>query len=123
MDQPIVAGVEIPLRITLTDELKVNLPQSAVLFIFLHLAGAKGGMPLAVRRIAAPVFPLSIKLSNADVLRPGTELKSFAQLDISARISLTGVANAASGGFQANAITIDTQAQKEIALHLDLRVP
>lgn len=123
MGQPIAAGVEIPLRITLADELKGDLPQSAVLFVFLHPAGAGGGMPLAVRRIAAPDFPLSMKLSNADVLRPGTELKNFAQLDISARISLTGVANAAPGDFQANVITIDTQAPKEIALHLGQRVP
>ena len=57
------------------------------------------------------------------VLRPGTSLEDFGQLDISARISLSGVANSASGDYQANTVTFDTKDLTAIALHLNQRVP
>ena len=50
-------------------------------------------------------------------------LQDFEQLDISARISMTGVAGAATGDYQANLVTLDTKTVTAIALHLDQRVP
>ncbi len=118
-----VAELEIPLSITLGEGLEHNLPANAVLFVFLHPAGSSGGMPLAVKRFAAPAFPLLTRLGDADLLRPGTSLSDFTQLDVSARISMTGVANPLSGDYQANVVSVDTQTPTEIALHLDRRVP
>jgi len=80
-------------------------------------------MPLAVKRLNAQGFPRSLLFSDADLLRPGTSLENFDQLDISARISMAGVAIAAPGDYQANLVTLDTNAVAEIALHLDQRVP
>ena len=119
----VVAEVEIPISITLAEEQRKNLPADAVLFVFLHPAGTSGGMPLAVKRFSPPVFPLLTQLSNADLLRPGTTLKDFTQVDVSARISMAGVANPLPGDYQASVITADTQSRTEIALHLDQRVP
>jgi len=81
------------------------------------------GMPLAVKQIALPGFPLSLTLSDADTLRPGTSLLDFGQLDVSARISMTGVANATVGDLQAEKVRVDTHAITEITLQLDQRVP
>lgn len=120
--QTVAAGVNIPVSIEFAANLAQALPPTAVLFIFIHPNGG-AGMPLAVKRIATPVFPLTITLSDADTLRPNTSLADFEQLDISARISMTGVANAASGDYQAERITLDTNAVTEIALHLDQGVP
>ena len=103
-------------------ELAHGLPPSAVLFIFIHPSGG-AGMPLAVKRIGSPAFPVSLTLSDADMLRPGTSLNDFEQLDISARVSMTGTANAVSGDFQANRVTVDAKAVTEIALNLDQGVP
>ncbi len=116
------AGVHIPVTITLDETRTTTLPQGAVLFIFIHPDGGVG-MPLAVKRIAAPTFPMSLTLSDADTLRPGTSLSDFEQLNISARISMTGVANAASGDYQATPVTVDTKAVTGIALALDQGVP
>ena len=80
-------------------------------------------MPLAVKRVAAQGFPISLNFTDADLLRPETSLESFDQLDISARISMSGVANSASGDLQANLVTLDTKSVSVIALHLDQRVP
>ena len=116
------SGLEISVTISIADELNRSIPNNAVLFVFIHPAGARG-MPLAVKRLAAQGFPQSIQFSDADLLRPETSLESFDQLDISARISMSGVANSASGDYQANMVTLDTKAVAAIALHLDQRVP
>jgi len=116
------AGVSIPVSITAPQEVLAALPGNATLFVFIHPTGG-AGMPLAVKRIAARGFPMQLNFSDADLLRPGTSLNSFEQLDISARISMSGIANAASGDYQANRITFNSNNASEIALHLDQRVP
>jgi len=120
--EPAVAGIDIPVTITTADDLTGEIAADAVLFVFIHPAG-QSGMPLAVKRIAAQSFPLSLHFSDADLLRPGLSLQDFEQLDISARISMTGDANAAPGDYHANLVTLDTKAVTTIALHLDQRVP
>jgi len=120
--KPVVAGFSIPVNITIADDLAGALPENAILFIFIRPVGTLG-MPLAVKRMSARGFPMSLQFSDADLLRPGASLQDFEQLDISARISMAGVANAAPGDYQANLVTLDTKAVTAIALHLDQRVP
>jgi len=117
-----VAEFGIPVTVTIADDLAGTIASNASLFVFIHPAGA-AGMPLAVKRIAATGFPLSLNFNDADLLRPGNSLENFEQLDISARISMTGTANKAPGDYQANLVTLDTKAVTAIALHLDQRVP
>jgi cytochrome c-type biogenesis protein CcmH len=99
-----------------------SFPASAALFIFIHPTGG-AGMPLAVKRLAPQGFPMTLNFTDADLLRPGGSLKDFAQLDISARISMAGIANGAAGDIQANRVTVDTGNVATIALNLDQRVP
>jgi len=116
------AGFGIPATLTIDDGLAGPFPASATLFIFIHPAGA-AGMPLAVKRIAPQGFPMSLNFTDADLLQPGGSLQAFELLDISARISMNGVANIASGDIQANRVTVNTKNVSAIALHLDQRVP
>ena len=118
----VAAGFNIPVVITIADELAMAVPANAALFVFIHPAGA-AGMPLAVKRVAPRGFPMSLSFSDADLLRPGMSLQDFEKVDISARISIAGIANAAPGDYQANLVTVDTKAVTAIALHLDQRVP
>jgi len=112
----------IPATINLGDDLAASLPASATLFIFIHPAGA-AGMPLAVKRLAPRGFPLSLNFTDADLLQKGGSLQAFELLDISARISMAGIANVASGDIQANRVTVNTKNVSAIALNLDQRVP
>jgi cytochrome c-type biogenesis protein CcmH len=112
----------IPVTITLPAELAGPMPPSAALFVFVHASGG-AGMPLAVKRLSPGALPLSLQLTDDDLLRPGMSLADFEKLDVSARISMSGVANAASGDYQANRATVDTKAVSAIALNLDQRVP
>ena len=119
---PTPAGFGIPATITLGDDVTEAFPASATLFIFIHPAGA-AGMPLAVKRLAPRGFPMSLNFTDADLLQPGGSLQAFDLLDISARISMGGAANVASGDIQANRVTVNTKNISAIALHLDQRVP
>ena len=60
----------------------------ATLYIVARAAGAGGGPPLAVKRIAAPTFPVSFALGPADVMMPGTAFEG--PLDLSARLDRDG---------------------------------
>jgi cytochrome c-type biogenesis protein CcmH len=117
-----IAETGISISITIADEFTNSASGNAALFVFIHPAGG-AGMPLAVKRLAPRGFPISLNLSDADLLRPGGSLQDFEQLDIVARISMGGIANTASGDIQASKATLDTKAVKPIALHLDQRVP
>ena len=112
----------IPATITVGDGLAGPYPANATLFIFIHPAGA-AGMPLAVKRLAPQGFPMSLTFTDADLLQPGGSLEAFELLDISARISMSGIANVASGDIQANRVTVNTKNVSAIDLHLDQRVP
>jgi cytochrome c-type biogenesis protein CcmH len=116
------AGFGIPTTITLGEGVTESFPAKATLFIFIHPAGG-AGMPLAVKRLAPQDFPMSLNFTDADLLQPGGSLQAFDLLDISARISMAGVANVASGDIQANRVTVNTKNVSAIALHLDQRVP
>ena len=118
----VTGSLAIPVRVSISSELDGSMSDSAILFVFIHPVGIRG-MPLAVKRLAVGQFPLTIEFTDADLLRPGTSLGNFEQLDISARISMSGVANPASGDYQANLITLETKNTDTIALHLDQRVP
>jgi cytochrome c-type biogenesis protein CcmH len=122
VQEVVATEFNIPVALTIADELAGAIPANAALFVFIHPAGAVG-MPLAVKRIAPEGFPMSLRFSDADLLRPGMSLQDFEKVDISARISMAGIANAAPGDYQANVVTVDTKAVTAIALHLDQRVP
>ena len=122
VQEVVATEFNIPVAITIADELAGAIPANAALFVFIHPAGAVG-MPLAVKRIAPGGFPMSLRFSDADLLRPGMSLQDFDKVDISARISMAGIANAAPGDYQAKLVTVDTKAVSAIALHLDQRVP
>jgi cytochrome c-type biogenesis protein CcmH len=115
-------GFSIPVTVNLGSDVSGPFPASAALFVFVHPAGAVG-MPLAVKRMAPQGFPMALKFTDADLLRPGQSLQDFDQLDISARISMAGVASSASGDIQADRITVTTNNVSAIALNLDQRVP
>jgi cytochrome c-type biogenesis protein CcmH len=120
--EPAATEFTIPVSITISGDLAADIPANAVLFVFIHNSGTRG-MPLAGKRLSPSGFPMTVQFTDADQLRPGGSLADFEKLDVSARISMSGVANMASGDYQATLATVDTKAVKAIALNLDQRVP
>ena len=112
----------IPVNVSVAADLAGTVPGNAILFVFIHPAGG-AGMPLAVKRLPASSLPMSLNFSDADLLRPEMSLQNFEQLDVSARISVTGTVMVSTGDYQAERVTVDTKAITEIALNLNQRVP
>jgi hypothetical protein len=65
------------------------VPAGSVLFVIARPAGATGGPPVAVKRIAAPTFPLRFELGPADAMM-GQPFPS--RIALEARIDRDGVA-------------------------------
>ncbi|MCZ6464114.1 MAG: hypothetical protein O7A09_07215 [Proteobacteria bacterium] len=63
-------------------------PAGAVLFIIARRAGAKGGPPLAVRRIPAPELPMDFEIGPEHVMVPSFEFEG--EIDLSARLDSDG---------------------------------
>ncbi|WP_439100543.1 c-type cytochrome biogenesis protein CcmI [Congregibacter sp.] len=76
------------------------LDPRAIVFVFARPVGARGGMPIAVRRFQAGQLPTRLRLSDGDSMA-GQLLSEAGEVVVSAQISLNGqpgVANAAFTG-------------------------
>ncbi len=97
------SDTSVKLEITLSAELKKQLGPNDVLFVFARAASGPP-MPLAAHRSPAMALnadaPVLVTLSDSDAMTPSMKLSMFPQVIIGARVSKSGVANAASGDFQ-----------------------
>lgn len=109
-------SINIPINVTLSPDLDSQLPGSAVLYVFARAPGGPG-MPLAVKRIPRPAFPVLVSLSDQDVLQPGNSLAG--QLQISARLSMSGNATPGAGDFRSATGFFETLPDAPIELELD----
>jgi cytochrome c-type biogenesis protein CcmH len=89
------AAAAIELSIALDPAQAARVPPNATLFVIAR-RGA-GGPPLAVQRRPVAAWPVSIRLSDADAMLPGTTLAGGGPLTLIARISASGQPIAASG--------------------------
>ncbi len=85
----------IALTIELAPALAAQAPPGATLFVIARRGDA--GPPLAVTRRAVGAWPVSLRLTDADAMLPGTSLAAGGPVKVVARISRSGQAVAASG--------------------------
>lgn len=77
------------IRVSLDKTLENNsFPEDAVLFVYAKVAGQP--MPVAVKKIVQPEFPVSVVLKDSDSPMPTAKLSSHKQVNLTARLSLTG---------------------------------
>lgn len=76
-------------------------PESTVFIYARAWQGAK--MPLAITRVKMKDLPTLIRLDETMAMAPGMSIRSFAQLELVARISPSGQPTAQSGDWQASA--------------------
>jgi cytochrome c-type biogenesis protein CcmH len=112
----------IKLHLSASDELKANMPSSAILFIIIRSAGPVGGPPLGVRRISNPVLPLELTISDRDSMMAERKISSESELRLQARLSLSGAPNAQSGDWQSAAVTVPLKTTETVQLVIDQRV-
>lgn len=92
------AGIR--LHVTLAPSLQAKVTPGEVLFVFAETPGLPGRPPLAARRFRVSDLPLDLSLGDQDAVVPGKSLSSYADLVITARISVTGGPAAQAGDLE-----------------------
>jgi cytochrome c-type biogenesis protein CcmH len=97
--EPATPVPSLAVTVSLAPELMARVPAGATLYVFARPADG-AGPPVAVKRVAAEGFPVSLTLSDADSLMPTQKLSQQAQVLVMARISVSGDAAAATGDLE-----------------------
>ncbi|MGQ0429464.1 MAG: tetratricopeptide repeat protein [Gammaproteobacteria bacterium] len=115
---PAAAGF--PLTIALAPALAAQAPAGATLFVIARRGGS--GPPLAVVRRAAGPWPVSLTMTDADAMLPGTSLAGAGPVTIVARISRQGGPIAASGDLYGE-VGYDFSSARPVTVTIDRIVP
>lgn len=111
-----------PVRIAASEAARAQIPTGAVLFVVIRSPGAAVGPPLGVRRVIDPVLPLDITINDGDSMLQERKISLESEIQLQARISLTGSPAAASGDWQSAAVKVPLGATDTVELVLDQRI-
>jgi len=104
--EPSVApGPTLAITVELAPQVADQVAPGDTLYVFARTL--EGGLPVAVKRLPAADFPLTVTLSDADGLMPAQKLSAQARVRLMARISRSGDAGAAPGDLEAEGQEID----------------
>jgi len=118
-EAPAVAGpVLLTARVDITPSLRARLAPNDVLFVFARMPNGPP-MPLAVKRVPAKYFPITIVLADADGPMPTMRLSQQTTVDVMARVSHSGEALQQSGDFEAAPLAAKVGAKDAIVLTID----
>lgn len=108
--EPSTPGLSIEVQVT--DAVRANLKQFKYLFVF-----AKTGqmpMPIAVKKLPVSEFPVTLRLTDSDIMLPEQKLSDFASVNLTARLSMDEQANLEAGDRQAVIENVSTQESQVI---------
>jgi len=109
-------GRVVSVEVDIDASLRGRLPPSTTVFV---LAREPGGppMPVAVERLTVADLPARVELTDADGVMPTRRLSQVARVEVLARVSTSGSANAASGDIESAASP--AQADEPVRLRID----
>jgi cytochrome c-type biogenesis protein CcmH len=105
-----------------TDEALMAIPERAVLYVVIRPPGVAMGPPIGVRRLQNPSLPLTITISDQDSMLKERMISSETQIQLQARISLSGSPAPGSGDWQSSPVTIALDSGETVELILDQQV-
>ncbi|WP_158637178.1 tetratricopeptide repeat protein [Arenimonas daejeonensis] len=118
-ETPAVAtGPVLEVTVELAPAVAAQLADGDTLFVFARTADG-AGPPVAVKRLPARDFPVTLGLSDADSLMPTQKLSTQPQVQLMARVSKSGDAAAAAGDLEAEAQVIEMRDGAKITLSID----
>jgi cytochrome c-type biogenesis protein CcmH len=108
------------LRVTveLAPEMKTRLGANDVLFVIARQPDGPP-MPVAVKRIPAPDFPVTVELGDGDSPMPTMKLSQLPAVQILARVSRQGTANRAAGDLESAPQSAQPKAGAAYTLRID----
>lgn len=120
---PMVAAKPLlTVRVDIDPALAAQLKPGDVLFVFARSPEGRGP-PFAVKRLAAEAWPMQVTLGDEDSPMPTAKLSSQSRVQVIARLSRSGNAQAASGDIEAEAQTVTLGGDAPIELMLSRPVP
>lgn len=90
----------IPVHVSIDPRLAKQLPADTTLFVFVRPTGDSSGPPLLATRMLVGKLPTDLELTDANAMMPGTTLADYSQVDVIARLSLKGEAEAQPGDME-----------------------
>lgn len=119
-EQPASSGRSIQVLVEVADH--VNMPASTPVFVFARAVSGPP-MPLAVQRLSKAALPTLVTLDESMAMMQGMGLANFDSVQVVARISASGIANAGPDDYQALSGPIDlTQKAEVIKLNIEKQV-
>lgn len=115
------AGEVLTVAIAVSAAARDALPVEASVFVIAR-DPAQPSPPIAVARRLLSELPATVALSDADSMVPGRTLSAFAEVEIIARVSVSGQPIAQSGDWFATAVVKPAESNT-LALQIDQQVP
>jgi len=115
-------GARLTVNVRLAESLQAQLKPGMTLLVF---AKAENGppMPLAVQRISSPQLPLTVTLDDSMAMLPSMKLSSFERWVVTARLTMSGGAEALSGDLEGRHPASRAEAGSPIDLVIDQQLP
>ena len=115
---PAAAGATIEVTVELDPELADRLDATDTLFVFARAADGPR-MPLAIARVPAADFPVTVTLDDSQAMMPSLRLSNFGEVTVGARVSRSGDATPQPGDLQGQAGGVLVGADRAVRVTVD----
>lgn len=109
-------------QVSPSEALQSEMPAGAVLYVMIRAPGPAVGPPIGVRRIKNPALPLEITITDQDSMLKEVQISSLPELQLQARLSLSGSPGARSGDWQSTTIVVPLRSKEPVILRLNQKV-
>ena len=99
-----------------------QIPSGGVLYLMIRSPGPAMGPPIGVRRVIDPLLPLDLRISDQDSMLKERQISTEAEIQLQARISLSGSPAASPGDWQSGLISVPVDSAETVELVIDQRV-
>jgi cytochrome c-type biogenesis protein CcmH len=103
-------------------DLRPETSSAAVLYVMIRSPGPAAGPPMGVRRIKSPQLPLKLTISDSDSMLKERQISSLTEVQLQARLSLSGAPQARSGDWQSATVVISLDSAEAVELLIDQQV-
>ena len=112
----------ITVSVNADDASRSRIPSGGVLYVMIRSTGPAMGPPLGVRRIIDPVLPLEITISDQNSMMQERQISSESEVQLQARISLTGSPTAGPGDWQSVPVVVSLDSTQSVELVINQKV-
>jgi cytochrome c-type biogenesis protein CcmH len=120
-DAPVPDDAIVSARVSMSDEAMAAMPGDANIF-FIARDPAAPSPPIAVSRLRVSELPTVVSLSDAQSMVQGRNLSAFREIEVLARVSLSGTPGAASGDWFGSLLVRPAE-NKSVTLIINQQVP